>query len=465
MSTGPITIFDKSTLQGLNLDEAALFGQFYRCNLTPLFFVETLADLEKEVRKGHTPEQVVGTIAAKTANLTLDPSVHHEDLVIAELRGHQIYMDGRVHVGGGRYVRQGNREGVVFEQSPEVRAFNRWQRREFLEIEREMARDWREALKRQSFPQLPVNELFGARRPKDLAEVKRWADAMVHRSGGPAFLFALDALGVPSVHRGPIFERWLAAGAPRISAFAPYAAFVLSILAYFRLAVAFGFESGERASHAADIAYLFYLPFCMVFISNDRLHARTAPMFLRGDQEFIDGAAVKADLRRLDEYFSAQPPEVLERGVMYFEPPYTDDSYLVTRLWKRFLPGWNQRGGRSGDVRMPPDKEQALVTELRALTEAPGVPESELTRGIHNSEFLAIQRAVPVTMGKWRILPPEVEGRNRVNRRSTGSAPTANEQDRGSEGAEPEKTGVYPVRSDVLQQPGMADGENGAPEE
>lgn len=67
MSLGPITIFDKSILQGLSLDEAVLFGQFYRCNLTPLFFVETLVDLEKrrrKVREGQTPEQAVGTIAA-----------------------------------------------------------------------------------------------------------------------------------------------------------------------------------------------------------------------------------------------------------------------------------------------------------------------------------------------------------------------------------------------------------------
>ena len=70
MSTGPIIIFDKSAIQSLKLDEAALFGQFYRCNLTPMFFVETLADLEKKVREGQMPEQVVGVIAAKTANLT-----------------------------------------------------------------------------------------------------------------------------------------------------------------------------------------------------------------------------------------------------------------------------------------------------------------------------------------------------------------------------------------------------------
>ena len=61
MSTGPLTIFDKSALQCLSIDDAVLFGQLYRTTYTPLFFVETMADLEKEVAAGKTPEQVVGT--------------------------------------------------------------------------------------------------------------------------------------------------------------------------------------------------------------------------------------------------------------------------------------------------------------------------------------------------------------------------------------------------------------------
>lgn len=97
--------------------------------------------------------------------------------------------------------------------------------------------------------------------------------------------------------------------------------------------------SGDRPSNAADIAYLYYLPFCMVFTSTDKLHAKTVPLFLRSDQVFLPGMELKADLQRLDEYFSAQPTEVLDRGVMHFEPPF-DGDYLTTKLWKQFPPGW-----------------------------------------------------------------------------------------------------------------------------
>ena len=53
---GPITIFDKSALQSFNPDEALWFDWFYKTNLTPLFYVETLADLNKQMRGGRTPD-------------------------------------------------------------------------------------------------------------------------------------------------------------------------------------------------------------------------------------------------------------------------------------------------------------------------------------------------------------------------------------------------------------------------
>jgi len=51
MSAGPILIFDKSLIEMLSPDEAVWLGQFYRVNIVPVFLVETLADLEKRLRR------------------------------------------------------------------------------------------------------------------------------------------------------------------------------------------------------------------------------------------------------------------------------------------------------------------------------------------------------------------------------------------------------------------------------
>jgi hypothetical protein len=87
MPPGPILIFDKSFLQSLNVDEAVWLDNFFLTAITPLFFVETLADLEKEVHGGRTPEQVVGGLARKTPDLQSHMATHYGTLLWAELNG------------------------------------------------------------------------------------------------------------------------------------------------------------------------------------------------------------------------------------------------------------------------------------------------------------------------------------------------------------------------------------------
>jgi hypothetical protein len=70
---GPITLFDKSFLQSLSVDEAVLFDNFFLTNIAPIFFAETLADLEKAIKAGRTPDQEVGLIAVKTPEIHSSP--------------------------------------------------------------------------------------------------------------------------------------------------------------------------------------------------------------------------------------------------------------------------------------------------------------------------------------------------------------------------------------------------------
>jgi hypothetical protein len=81
---GPITLFDKSFLQSLSVDESVWFDHFFLANVCPLFYVETLADLEKGVREGRTPEQEVGIIARKFPEMSGAPCVYHGTLAIGD---------------------------------------------------------------------------------------------------------------------------------------------------------------------------------------------------------------------------------------------------------------------------------------------------------------------------------------------------------------------------------------------
>src|SRR5258706_2111748 len=109
MPQGPFLIFDKSSLESLNLDEAVMLDNFYRSTITPLFFVECLADLEKAIRSKSTPEQLVGSLADRTPEAQSAPNVHHMTMLKGELSSQFdiTKVFGRVAIAGGEPVQLG----------------------------------------------------------------------------------------------------------------------------------------------------------------------------------------------------------------------------------------------------------------------------------------------------------------------------------------------------------------------
>src|SRR5579872_3324532 len=118
MAQGPSLIFDKSTLESLTVNEAVLLDNFYRATITPLFFVECLADLEREmVRMRGTPEQLVGSLAERTPDSQSVMNVHHMNILRAELAG-QFNLDTvllRPAVASGKVVELGDSKGMLFQ--------------------------------------------------------------------------------------------------------------------------------------------------------------------------------------------------------------------------------------------------------------------------------------------------------------------------------------------------------------
>lgn len=145
---GPVIVFDKSLLESLNPDEANWLDNFFLSNITPILLVETLADLEKGLKAGRTPEQIVGNLAYKTPDMSSKRNVHHTSLLATELSGAgEIDMKyGRPIISGGQVMELGGKTGVIFQPSPEEEAFSRWQKHEFLELERLQAKKWRKGL-------------------------------------------------------------------------------------------------------------------------------------------------------------------------------------------------------------------------------------------------------------------------------------------------------------------------------
>jgi hypothetical protein len=414
---GPNTIFDKSALQSLSMDESVWFDAFFLVNVTPLFYVETLADLEKAVAEGRTAEDVVGMLAAKTPDGAY-PNVHHRSLIAAELQGQEIEMSGRVMVGHGdmRKAPDGGL-GIHIDEFPEGSALIRWKNHDFLEIERAAARGWRAELAGHD----PDRMIGIARKvfPTDtrfahLEGLKAALDEVCESDQWEVVSLALDLLSVPERSQRLVLKRWVAAGMPSLTTFAPYTTHVFKVDLLYYLGIHYGLIGGERASNKIDMAYLYYLPFALVFVSGDKLHRRTAPLFLRSDQSFLSADELKAALCELDAHYDGLPDQIKELGVLQFAhyPPSAMDN-AVTRLWDQHGPGWreaaNASEARLGEPRDEP-RDSKTVADLRVRIEAaqPAVGDEALLDG-DAAEYVVIARQVPIHKGKWRMVPKEVE--------------------------------------------------------
>jgi hypothetical protein len=405
---GPHTIFDKSFLQSLTVDESVWFDAFFTSVITPLFYVETLADLEKDVREGRTPEQEVSIIADKFPQMSGHPCIHHTDGALGELLGHtRVPMTGQIPMPGGRRTKLGDRYGIVWERSREAEAFSRWQEGRFREIERDTAKEWRarleqidlesaaEALRRDGRPLVQYRSLSeAAQAAKDLVASSRTPFGMLG--------FVVRTLNVPRQFERPIIERWHEYGRRTLLEHAPYAAHIAAVELFLHLALASGLIGTARSSNRVDVAYLNYIPFCKVFVSSDTLHRRTGPLFLRPDQIFVWGPDLKSDLRALNEHYSKLPQGVRESGVMGFATyPPDDCAPLVATIWDKVAPGWRSKRDKPSVPSGDPDRDKKLVDEVRRFEKAPPMPAHLPLPEDAEVTSMTIKRAIRRKRGSW----------------------------------------------------------------
>jgi hypothetical protein len=411
---GPIVVFDKSFLQMLNIDEAVIFDALYSSVICPIFYIEVLADLAKAPTGERTVEHLVADLARKTPIMHSTPNVLHSSICWTELNGMSIDMRHVPARAGGKTVRMADgKVGIFYDEAPEAKAFARWQREQFREIEREFASRYRQQLAvsdHGATAKLVKRILAIHSNPRDLDDALAIAKEVVHGEGQrfQTLKTAFTLLGLPSSGFPGVQRRWTAMGRPRLADFAPYTAHCLLVDVFFHVAVDKKMIAPERASNRVDIAYLYYLPFTMMFVSNDKLHRRTAPFFLDDRQLFVFGEDLKRDLAALDIYYSGRPAEEREQGLFRLAGyPPDDDAFLTTRIWKRFKMPTKRAQGEVDPSKIPAKDLLAAVAELK---EAKALDHNPVGRAqIEDPDHLVIERLIPLQRGKWRLMPPGVK--------------------------------------------------------
>ena len=208
---GPSVILDKSALEALSVDESVWLEALLDANVVPVFYVEVLADLEKQGRQGQAPEAVVARLAEKTPGNAY-PNVHHRQMVLAELAGERIGMTRRPVISGGDVRRAADgKVGFHVDEFPEQTALWRWQRYEFEAVERVVAKQWRDELATQNLDEmvdLVKAILPGDRRVSDLQQLKAFIDEFCERGDRKAISLAADVLALSDKDARALRKRW-----------------------------------------------------------------------------------------------------------------------------------------------------------------------------------------------------------------------------------------------------------------
>jgi len=212
---------------------------------------------------------------------------------------------------------------------------------------------------------------------------------------------------IPREFHGPVLDLWRASGCPPLAGYAPYAAHVLKVDTFFYLALAAGLIS-DKPSNRMDIAYLYYLPFCHIFVSYDKLHRDCAPFFLRPDQEFVWGGELKTDLKTLNRRYQGLPDETKAKGIFSFASrPPKDTGFLVSGLWDRHWPRWRDRKPDLG----PRDKEadSRLLKKMDAIVQAPELPSDEADISQQDLDAVVVEHLVRRKKGSWWQVPSDLK--------------------------------------------------------
>lgn len=415
---GPILIFDKSALQCLSIDESVWLDNYFLTNVTPLFYVETLADLSLP-NPTKPPEQIISELSAKTPRGL--PNAHHGRLVLGNFMGKPVEVGhGRPIVDRGITKRAPDGKiGVHFDESPEAKAMRRWHKGEFKAIEREFARQWRHTLNTLSFDiaiGIVKNILPTDRKFNSLEQIKSFVDQFVRGNSRELLFLAFDFLGIPDKHRTSIVARWEKEKNPPFNKFAPYVSYVLTVDLLFYIAALRGIIAKERSSNKVDLAYLYYLPFCHVFVSRDKLHARTAPLFMRQNQTFAKAADFKKGLANINEYYFQFQDKIAEVGVIKFAPyPPLAIETSIHKLWDLHCPSWRKSAStlpKKGE-QCPQRSDNSTLEHLKKVREESKVIDPKILEDMDDADHVIVSHRVPVQRGSWRILPKGIENQKK----------------------------------------------------
>jgi hypothetical protein len=370
MSSGPIILCDKSSVQALGPKQLNCLRRYFFLNVPPVLLVEILGDLKKPSASTMGAETVRG-LARKMVPACSMVNVDFRHLIQNEMEGGKVPMRGCPVIASDRWLLGPKGDiGTLVEEQPEAAAVMRWQLGQFHEAEMLLAEGWRAITKG-----IDLEAMRNELRPvyskhlnlRTLESVREHVDSVIASAPAHSILaWFLRDINVPPHFIIPAIDRFLKAGPGTWHSRAPFTHHCVRVALIFHFALAFGLI-GTRSTNRIDMEYLFYLPFCFVFSSGDDLHRQLAPLLLKPDQMFLDREELHADFNQLAAKVEGLSEDELNEDLRRLGPP-EDENSITHRIWQKFMrPDY----AKSKRLSLTPEQERRLVEEAIRHAEGP----------------------------------------------------------------------------------------------
>lgn len=301
---GPTLLLDKSAFQALTSDEMHSITKYFQWNRVEILLYEIISNFLKETKTASLRNQA-SILADKVSVIDSVQNVNYIHLCLSNLCGKSVLMDGRPIVAPTKIgTLDDGQVGALIDDTPFCEMIYRWQRGEFNKQDEGLANLWK-GIKDNSKADdclkfLQANRIIFPR-CTSINELKIEINNLLRNPKVESVFLDmfLSYQAVDPKTKGLIKNR-LEQCPYSLQRIAPYAFYCLNVFTLFLGAYKFDLLLKKKTDDQIDLEYLFYLPFCHVFSSNDKFHITLAPPLMRKDQCFLLGEDLKKGIQEIE---------------------------------------------------------------------------------------------------------------------------------------------------------------------
>jgi len=301
---GPTLLLDKSAFHALKSCEMHKLTNYFQWNIVDILLKEILCDFLKETKTASSRNEA-SILADKVSQFDSVQNMNYIELCLANLYGHEVLMDCRPIVAPTTInTLEDGRRVALIDGTAFSKIIHRWQRGEFNKQDRDSANIWqdiKDSSKADNCLQfLQANHII-IPTSTSIDELTIVVDELL-RNPKMQHVFLDMFLSYQDVDHTIKYniKNRLKQCPYSLPKAAPYAFYCLKVFVLFLGAYKFDLLLEKKKDDQIDLEYLFYLPFCHVFSSNDKFHRTLAPPLMRKDHLFLSGEDLKKGIQEIE---------------------------------------------------------------------------------------------------------------------------------------------------------------------